>query len=603
MKSSVIVFLMTSLLGIQNLSKSFGSQTLFEDLSFTIQEGERIGLIGPNGSGKSTLLKIITGFESQDKGFITKKSHLRLAYAEQDPVFAAMSVEEVLILASAGFDATENETKARILLSKAQFSDFSSDASLLSGGWKKRLSVLKALMMEPDLLLLDEPTNHLDLEGIIWLEKFLKRERTSYLVVSHDRYFLENVCNKIIEINKCYPTGLFMSDGTLSDYLEKKEAFLEAQAKQERTLRASVKDEIDWLRRSPKARTTKSVSRIQRAYNLIDELADVTQRNKTTQVTIDFSASERETRKLLVAKNLAKSFNDDFLFKGLDLTLSPGSRVGIMGKNGTGKTTLLKVLAGKIPQDMGSRKYADDLKLVYFDQHREHLPAHLTLKDALCPSGDMVCFRGQYMHVNGWAKRFLFSPDRLMMPIGRLSGGERARILIAKLMLEPADILFLDEPTNDLDIPTLEVMEESLKEFPGALVLISHDRCLVDRVCTEILGLGTNIEAPQIYADCQQWEQACTEQKLAVAKQPDAKQPLPKAISKKLSYKEQKELEGMEQKIITQEKLVASLEEKVALNSTIDQKIALDQYQQLGKAQVALEELFARWEQLQNLAL
>lgn len=604
MLGSVIVFLMTALLGIHSLSKSFGSLTLFEALSFTIQEGERIGLIGPNGSGKSTLLKIITGIEGQDKGTITKRQNVCLAYAEQDPVFPAITVEQVLVQSSLSHDQVENETNARILLSKAQFEDFTADASLLSGGWKKRLSVLRALMRKPDLLLLDEPTNHLDLEGIIWLEKFLRREKTSYLVVSHDRYFLENVCNKIIEINKCYPEGLFMSDGTLSDYMEKKEAFLEAQAKQERVLRATVKDEVEWMRRSPKARTTKSVSRMQRAYALLDELSDVTMRNKTTQVTIDFSASERETRKLLVAKNLAISFNGHYLFKGLDLMLSPGSRVGIMGKNGTGKSTLLKVLAGKIPFDMGSRKCADDLKLVYFDQHREHLPSNITLKEALCPSGgDTVVFRGQSMHVNGWAKRFLFTPDRLLMPISCLSGGERARILIAKLMLEPADILFLDEPTNDLDIPTLEVMEESLKGFPGALVLISHDRCLVDRVCTQILGLGDNIEAPEIYADCQQWEAAINEreaQKQAAAKAlaPAVKVNNEKPVVKKLSYKEQKELDGMEDAILIQEQRIATLQEQVESLDSCDPQKLLVAYQELGKAQNTLEELFARWQVL-----
>ncbi|MBS0635377.1 MAG: ABC-F family ATP-binding cassette domain-containing protein [Verrucomicrobia bacterium] len=577
---------MTSLLGIHTLSKSFGSLLLFEKLSFTIREGERIGLIGPNGSGKSTLLKILSGHESQDSGQITKRQNLRIAYAEQDPVFPSMTVLE--LLEKHGIDSCpqERETLARILLSKAQFPDTEANASLLSGGWKKRLSIVKALMGKPDLILLDEPTNHLDLEGIVWLEKFLAKERISYLIVSHDRYFLENVCTKIIEINKCYPEGLFSCDGTFSEYIEKKEDFLEAQKKLERTLRASAKEEIDWMRRSPKARTTKSVSRMQRAYDLLDELHNVTRRNKTTEVSIDFSASERETRKLLVAKNLAKSFGDKSLFKGLDLTLSPGSRVGIMGKNGTGKTTLLKVLAGQIPQDMGTRKYADDLKLVYFDQHREQMPSHLTLKEALCPAGDNVNFRGQDMHVNGWAKRFLFSPDRLSMPIGRLSGGERARILIAKLMLEPADILFLDEPTNDLDIPTLEVMEESLKSFPGALVLISHDRCLVDRVCTEILGLGQ--EVPQIYADCYQWEEAQTPV-VKAEKAPKVEQQ-EKPRPKKLSYKEQKELDGMEGAIEAQEKRIKEIEEQLQTSQTVEL------YQKLASAQAALEELYARWE-------
>ncbi len=590
---------MSTLLGIHSLSKSYGTALLFQELSFTISEGERIGLIGPNGSGKSTLLKIIMGQEGQDSGSITKRQKLNIAYSEQDPAFPSAEVLDILIQAGAGHDPVATATRARILLSKAQFESISADASLLSGGWKKRLSVLQALMQEPDLLLLDEPTNHLDLEGIIWLEKFLQREKIAYLVVSHDRYFLENVSNKIIEINKCYPEGLFMSDGTLSDYLEKKEAFLEAQAKEEKNLRARALEEQEWLRRSPKARTTKSVSRIQRAYDLLDDLHAVKGRNTMQQVSIDFTASERETRKLLMAKNLAKSFGDRVLFKGLDLTLSPGSRVGLMGKNGTGKTTLLKVLAGIIEQDMGTRKYADDLKLVYFDQHREQLPNHLTLAEALCPNGDTVNFRGQPIHVNGWAKRFLFSPDRLAMPIGALSGGERARILIAKLMLEPADILFLDEPTNDLDIPTLEVMEESLKSFSGALVLISHDRCLVDRVCTEIVGLGNSDEPPQIYADCLQWEEAALRQK--APKEPEkakSTQPEQKNVPKKLSYKEQKELEGMEAKIVAQEALIMKLEAEAARQNGQDPHKALAIYKQLGDAQGQLDALFARWQAL-----
>ncbi len=577
-----------SLLGIHSLAKSFGTQILFDDLSFTVRQGERIGLIGPNGSGKSTLLKILMGLDAQDSGSITKKNNLRLGYAEQDPVFAAKSVEDILV--EAGGDSVQ----ARILLSKAEFSDFSQDASLLSGGWKKRLSVLKALISEPDILLLDEPTNHLDLEGILWLEKFLIRSCATFIIVSHDRYFLENVSNKIIEINKCYPEGLFMSDGTLSDYLDKKEAFLEAQMKQERVLNAKALEEIDWLRRSPKARTTKSNSRIQRAYALLEDLADVKSRNKVQNVAIDFAASERETRKLLVAKNLAKSYGDRFLFKGLDLVLSPGSRVGIMGKNGTGKSTLLKILAGSIEPDMGTRKYADDLKLVYFDQHRERLPSTLTLKEALSPNGEMVKFRGQSMHVNGFAKRFLFSPDRLEMPIGRLSGGERARILIAKLMLEPADILFLDEPTNDLDIPTLEVMEESLKSFPGALVLISHDRCLVDRVCTQILGLGRDGVVPELFADSRQWEEAEQRaQASRVEEKQKSVQVREKREVKKLSYKEQKELDGMEEAIMKQEALIADLEKKSASH---DPAI----YKALAEAQTMLETLFARWQELAN---
>ena len=362
-----------TLLSIHNLSKSFGTQVLFEDISFTVQQGDRIGLLGPNGAGKSTLLKVIMNIEPQDSGKIIRRQGLCVGYASQAPEFLPISCEEIVSQASRAEDEIEAFTKARILLSKAEFSDFSQNAARLSGGWKKRLDIIRALVQEPDLLLLDEPTNHLDLEGILWLEKLLQKEKTSYMIVSHDRYFLENTCNKIIELNRCYPQGLFISDGAISDFMEHKKAFLEAQREQERSLKATVKQEIDWLRKSPKARTCKSRSRIQKAYELIDNLSTVQERNKTTQVAIEFSASERETRKLITAKNLSKSLGEKELFKGIDISLSPGTRLGIVGKNGTGKTTLLKILAGQLTQDSGTIKYADNLKLVYFDQHMRQL--------------------------------------------------------------------------------------------------------------------------------------------------------------------------------------------------------------------------------------
>lgn len=592
---------MTALLGIHSLSKSFGSQVLFENISFTISQGDRIGLIGPNGSGKSTLLKILIDLEQADQGNISRRQGLRIGYCSQAPEFAPESLENVLLGSNAQDEDIERLTKARILLGKAQFTDLSQHANTLSGGWKKRLDIARALMQEPDILLLDEPTNHLDLEGILWLEKFLMRERIAFVVISHDRYFLENVSNKIIELNRCYPQGLFSSEGNMSAFMEHKEAFLAGQAEQQRSLTAMVKEEVDWLRRSPKARTTKSQSRIQKAHQLIEQLSAVKKRNEKPKVNIDFSASERETRKLLVAKNLTKSLGNKLLFKGIDLVLSPGTCLGIVGKNGTGKTTLLKVLAGVVPQDMGTIKYANDLRLVYFDQHREHIPSDITLKEALCPHGDTVNYRGQSIHINGWAKRFLFHSDRLMLPVKCLSGGERARILIAKLMLEPADILFLDEPTNDLDIQTLEVIEESLREFKGAVVLISHDRCLMDRACTQILGLGEHTE-PQFFADYSQWEKANFEPATKKEAPPKLIQAPPSKSSKKLSYKEQKELESMEENITATEAEIHSLEKRLEDPAVqADPEKSLECYHLLAKAQQKLESLFARWQFLTDL--
>ncbi len=582
---------MALLIGIQNLGKSFGSQTLFEGISFTVSDGDRIGIVGPNGAGKSTLMKILMGIEPPDSGQISRTGGLRLGYASQEPEFPDEPVEDVLVKNGIEGDEYEKHTLARILLSKAGFTDNDQHASKLSGGWKKRLDILMALMKKPDLLLLDEPTNHLDLEGILWLEQFLQKEKVSYIVVSHDRYFLEHVTNRTIELNKCYPQGIFACEGKLSTFVELREEFLRGQEEQERALRGVVKDEIDWLRRSPKARTTKSRSRIDRAEGLIQELGDLKRRNKNDRVDIDFAASDRETRKLLVAKNISKSLGGKQLFKGIDLTLSPGSCLGIVGANGTGKTTLMRMLAKQIAPDTGTIKYADELKLVYFDQHRERVPTDVTLRRALAPNSDTVTYLGRPIHVNGWARRFLFASDRLELPVGYLSGGERARILIARLMLEPADILFLDEPTNDLDIPTLEVIEDSIREFPGAVVLISHDRYLMDRVCTQVIGLGENCES-QLYADYAQWEEARKEEK-AKPKAKEAKPVKQATPAKKLSYTEQHELNGIQKAIETAELTLSDLLQKVESG---DQKI----YKEIEKAQKTLETLYDRWEFLEK---
>ncbi|MEM1282176.1 MAG: ABC-F family ATP-binding cassette domain-containing protein [Chlamydiota bacterium] len=585
---------MSLLISVQNISKAFGSQVLFERISLNIVQGDRIGLLGPNGSGKTSLLKILVGEETEDAGEISKRQHLRIGYASQMPEFPDLPIEEVLVKSVKGNEEQHDAiTRARIILGKMQFSDLKQQASSLSGGWKKRLDIARALMHEPDLLLLDEPTNHLDLEGILWLEQFLQRENLTYIVVSHDRYFLENISNKIVELNKCYPEGLLVADGSLSSFMEQKEAFLESQAQRQRGLASTVRQEVEWLKRSPKARTTKSQSRIKNTYKLMDELADVKQRNTESKVALNFTASERETRKLLTSNNLTKSLGGKELFKGVDITLSPGSRIGIVGKNGTGKTTLLKLLAGEIQPDLGTIKYADDLKIVYFDQHRNKIDSNVTLKEALSPDSDYVDYHGRQIHVNGWAQKFLFHSDRLGLPVRCLSGGERARILIARLILEPADILFLDEPTNDLDISTLEVIEESLLEFTGAVVLITHDRCMMDRICTKLLGLGEGLER-DFFAEYSQWEAACKGKRTSRDPQKvEVKEPLKK---KSLSYKEKKELENMEINI-------SQLEEEIEkMHRELNTSSSPDLYQGVANKEKELEALFERWQDLLDRA-
>jgi len=587
---------MTLLLNCQSLTKSFGNRTLFEDLCFSIFTGQRVGLIGPNGAGKSTLLKILAGYEKATGGIVSAKRGLKIGYVPQSCEFPDLTPEEVLIETLKADDRPdyEKEVLAQTLLSKLGFTGSEPSASRLSGGWKKRLSIAQALILSPDLLLLDEPTNHLDLEGIFWLEKFLSREAPSYILVSHDRYFLQNMVNRIVEINPVYPQGLFSIEGTYENFLEKKEEFLAGQIEQERSLASKARREVEWLRRSPKARTSKSKARIGEAHELLSELSDVKGRNRQKKSDIDFAATFRETQKLLTAKNLSKDIAGRTLFQHLDFVLSPGTRIGLMGPNGSGKTTLLKIIAGELAPDQGTLKQADGLKIVYFDQHRLQLPGNITLRQALSPDGDFVTFRGQKIHINGWCQRFLFSTDILEMPLEKLSGGERARISIAHLMLQPADILLLDEPTNDLDIPTLETLEESLEEFPGAVVLITHDRCMLDRICNNLLALG-NPDLNEFFSDYVQWE--------ASLKKPTPKQEEKKSQQKsqksKLSYAEKKEYDQIEETIKKLEQEVKNLNHELESSPQNPEQLQLI-CKQIGLAETRIEQLYLRWDELEK---
>lgn len=588
---------MTLLVSCQGVSKSYGPRRLFKNISLSIFQGERIGLIGPNGAGKSTLLKILMREEKEESGTLSFKRDLKIGYLPQSCEFPDISPQEVLSQALTAFSLEDYEKEVLInkWLSKLGFKGDEPSAMRLSGGWKKRLGLAKELIQSPDLLLLDEPTNHLDLEGIIWLEKFLSKEASTYLLVSHDRFFLQNTTNRIIEINPVYPEGSLSIEGSYLHFLEKKEGFLLGQLEQERSLSSKARTEVEWLRRSPKARTSKSKARVSDAHELLGNLADVQQRNKEKKADIGFVSTERETHKLISAKGVTKKIEDRLLFKALEFTLSPGTRMGLMGPNGSGKTTLLKLLANEIKADQGTLKAAEGLKVVYFDQHRTQLPQNISLREALSPNGDFVDYHGQKIHINGWCQRFLFSPDILDMSISRLSGGERARILIAHLMLKSADLLLLDEPTNDLDIPTLEKLEESLLEFPGAIVLITHDRCMLERTCNCFLALG-NPEQTEIYAEYAQWEAA---QKSSLSEPKKKREAEPARKKEPLSYQEKKELEQIEKKIEKVEKEIQELNKKLGDPLIAEEAKHLEEVcAQIAIFTTELEQLLIRWELL-----
>ncbi len=597
---------MAILLSCQNLTKSFTERPLFEGLSFGLFERERTGLIGPNGAGKSTLLKILAGIEKQDRGDISMRRGLRVKYLAQQDVFAKaadnLTVRDELVHALQGLGLEEYEIDMRVDagLEEAGFHADQKVASL-SGGWRKRLAILSQVLREPDLLLLDEPTNHLDMEGVLWLEKFLSGLAFSFLVITHDRQFLQSVCNRVIELNKRYKDGYFSSSGNYSDFIESREKLFDAQAQLEETTRNIVRREVEWLRRGPKARTTKQKARIDRAGELIQELGELKYRNAQDRTAnINFSDSSRQTKKLIELIGVEKSMGGRKLFGPLDLLLSPGDKLGLLGGNGSGKSTLLKILTNQLQPDKGSIKRADQLKVVVFDQHREQLNLDWPLRKALCENGDRVQYKGSTIHVAGWADRFLFSKDQLDMPLRRLSGGEQSRVLIARLMLRSADVLLLDEPTNDLDMNSLEVLETALLDFPGALVLVTHDRYLLDRVSNNMLSLDGKGNA-RFYADLSQWEDAQADSPATPAAPEQAlSEPPPIETKSGLSKKEMKELTNVEASIHEAEKGIAEARVALADPTVASNGMELIARQKTVDAwQQKLDALTQRWAELE----
>jgi len=598
----------TLLLSVDAVTKGYGARPLFDKLSFGILEGDRAGLIGPNGSGKSTLLRILAGFEEPDGGARSLRRGIRMGYVPQDPTFpGGANVEEVLIQALADVPGEEFEklTRVAVTLGKVGFDDPEQPIEILSGGWRKRLAIARELAREPDVLLMDEPTNHLDVDGILWLEDLLQSEPLAYLVVSHDRWFLENVAGRMLELDPRYPDGILQATGTYTDFLEKRDEVLRNQAEYQTSLANKVRREVEWLRRGAKARTTKAKGRIQEANRLIAELTELRERTGAAaeaRAGIDFNASDRKTKKLLVAEGLSKSFGARKIVQGLDLKLTPGTRLGLIGPNGSGKTTLLSLLDGTLEPDAGTIQRAEWLKTVRFEQDRDTLDRSATLRRALAPEGDTVLYQGRPIHVAAWAKRFLFHTDQLDTPVSRLSGGEQARILIARLMLQPADLLILDEPTNDLDIPTLEVLEESLMEFPGALVLVTHDRFLLESVSSVVLALDGRGGAT-FFADYTQWEavRATAPSPKSAAPKAAAAPAKPAKDAKRLTYKEQKEWEQMETKILETEDRLAAAQAAVEDPAVAsDPKALQERCAALEAARKDVERLYARWAELEE---
>ena len=603
---------MAPLISAQGLSKRYGSAPLFQNLSFTVSEGEKIGVIGPNGSGKSTLIEMLYGRVKPDGGNVAVRKGTRVSCVTQISEFAPdVTVRSVIngALERALVPKEERASEFAETLGRAGFTALDGLAAELSGGWKKRLAIAEALVQRPDILLLDEPTNHLDFAGIGWLEGVLQSAGFACVLVSHDRYFLENVANEMVEISRAYEDGTLRVSGNYSKFLEAKEEYLHAQEKRQQALENRVHTEIAWLRRGPKARTTKSKARIDDAHEMIGELAEMKARTRISSAEIDFSTTIRKTKQLLTLDDVSYGFGERMLIAGLHFIVTQGMRVGLVGPNGSGKTTLLRLLRGDITPTTGKIRKADGLRIVYFDQNRQLNP-EVTLRRALAPDSDAVIYQERVIHVASWAERFLFTSEQLNQRACRLSGGERARVLIAQLMLQPADVLLLDEPTNDLDIPTLEILEESLLEYRGALVLVTHDRFLLDRVSTVVLGLDGMGKADR-FGDYSQWEEWQRGQKAAKKMSGRKDDPQSKVAGngsnthakaqKKLSYQKRRELAGIEGRITEAEHELQirhkALEDPEVMGDHVRLQNVLAE---MVKAQKAVDALYARWVELEQ---
>ncbi|MBF0315877.1 MAG: ABC-F family ATP-binding cassette domain-containing protein [Oligoflexia bacterium] len=602
---------MSILINVHKLKKAYSARPLFDSLTFSVSRGDRIGLIGPNGAGKSTLLRLLSSADTPDEGNISCEKNLRIGFLQQVPHFSEGATINSTLLES-NSKHQEDLAYADELTSKLNLPAADTPIATLSGGWKKRVALARELLKRPDLLLLDEPTNHLDITSIIWLEELLARSAFATITITHDRLFLQKVSNRIIELDRRNAGGLLQVSGDYLTYLKLKEEKLSAQEREEVKLKNTLRRESEWLQRGAKARSTKQQARIKRAYELESEVAELQYRNQNQSVRIDFQSAEKNPKRLIDAKAISKSYHENLIFPKIDLLITPKSRLGILGANGCGKTTLLKILIGEESCDAGgSITHAEKLQVAWFAQNRDCLDPTTTLLKNISPDGDFVDYRGSKVHICGYLARFLFSKEQMDMPVAKLSGGEQARLLIAKLMLKEANILVLDEPTNDLDIKTLDILQEVLQEFPGAILLVSHDRYFLDQVASQILVFNNHKNKKELltFSSLEQWENWRVNQeaeekernKATAASSPTAPSNSNNSSNskKRLNFQEQRELDQMESAILEAEERLRMLEAQ-SIDPQNQQKVALlhELSLQMVTAQAEIDRLYTRWEEL-----
>ncbi len=609
---------MAVLLSIHELKHAFPHQTLFEGLTFSISSGEKIALIGQNGAGKSTLMKILMNEVDADEGTVSRSKGLKVGYLSQVPTFpSGISVHDAIMGTTQmggnhiehNWEITGPAEEAMSRLNLKQYEHMLVED--LSGGWQKKVALARELAQQPEVLLLDEPTNHLDIESILWLEDWVKQSDLCIVIVSHDRAFLQNTAKRVIEIDKRNPNGILSVEGTYEEFLKIKADYVEGQIAREASLKNTLRREVEWLHQGAKARTTKQKARIDRAGELKQEVQTLSYKNQTQTVKLEFDAGDSAgPKKMVELKGVSKEYPSSDgprkLFSKLDLKITSKTRLGLFGKNGTGKSTLIKLIVGEEQGDTGEIQRSDRLEVAYFNQNREKLDPTLTVLRTVCPYGETVEFQGRKIHVRSYLDRFLFSGARVDMAVSKLSGGEQARLLLALLMLRPANLLILDEPTNDLDLQTLSILEDCLDEFPGAVILVTHDRSFMDHVCDQILGFPEMI----IYSDLRQWEKAYRASLKASQTQTAIRESMRAAPSathpalerkKKLSYKEQLEFDQMETQLHAREKELSVLEERSVSSDVLRSPSELKKVMsELAAVQSEIERLYTRWAELEE---
>lgn len=591
------------LVSTYQLAKSFSGKDLFQGVSFGIEEKEKVALLGPNGVGKSTLMKIMAGILKPDSGELTFRKGVSIGYLEQSPHF-----EKNETLSSYLLSDHHHLAKAYELMAKLELGQFDENQLLirLSGGWQKRVALAKALLKDPDLLLLDEPTNHLDVEGIKWLEDFINQSKIATLIITHDRLFLQRVCGKILDLDPRFPGHLLVVNEGYEKYLETKALVFQEQQIREQKLANTLRREKEWLARGAIARQTKQKARQDGAASLEDTVNKLKSLNQIKPIEVQFESAGKGPQKLIEAQGLGKKINDRWLFRNLNLVITPKTRLALMGVNGAGKSTLIKTLLGQSPYDEGLVKIADHLQISYFEQSRETLMPAKSILHNICPEGDYVDFRGQYVHVRSYLERFGFYKEKVDLPVARLSGGEQARLRLAQMMLKKCNMLVLDEPTNDLDIDSLNTLEETLKEFDGAILLVTHDRYFMDQVSQQILSFSpfpdSNGELITFaeYGQWEEWYELKQVQIKAATKKTEVSTVQSKEV-KKLTFKEKFELENMEPTILKLEERITIIQkelEKPEIASDPEKVQSL--YNELNTSQAQVDVLYERWTELEK---